>query len=132
MHLAKLPAPAAKPEQAVQQAPAAPAEPPKKYGFGDVLEPALWLAGALLLAALAYKIIGMVRESRRRKTSQDDSVHGQLAQFRHAYEHGEMSEQEFQRVHKLLTGKVKQDAGLANLPQVPQNPDSPSGNGQPQ
>jgi len=110
----------------------------KKPDFGDILTPALWLAGALLLAALVFKIIKLIRESQRRQSATDDSVHGQLSHFRKAFERGELSEVEYDRVYKLLTGQVRKQAGLqsekpaeappADAPAPPR--DATSGNGQ--
>src|SRR5262245_49652182 len=99
MLLANAPAPAANP---VAGAPAPPALPKNQPGLDDALIPALWLAGALLVGAMLYKVIALVRDTQRRKATRDDSVHGQLAHFRDSFERGEMSEAEYDRVHKLL------------------------------
>jgi hypothetical protein len=90
----------------------APNAPGKQPEVGDILIPALWLAGALLLLALIYKIVTMIWDRQVRRAVTDDSIHGQLAHFRQAFERGEMSEAEYNRVHKLLTGRVRQEAGL--------------------
>ncbi len=104
-------------------------EPKAKGDVGDFVGPALWLIGALLLLALVFWAVGRWR---RREEKRDD-VSEQLTRFRESYEQGEMSEDEYKRVHALLAGKM-QDKGRP-APKVaeknarqssPNGPDGPS------
>ena len=121
MLVANVPAPAPAP------APGPPAGRP--FEFGDILWPALWLAGTILLAAMIYKIIAVIRAYQQRKAAAADSAQGQLSQFRLAFERGEMTEEEYNRVYKLLTGQPRKKASPPGTQPLPP-PDNASGNGQ--
>jgi hypothetical protein len=75
---------------------------------GQILEPALWLVGALLLAALVLKLLQRARRQQAAKTG--DATHDQLAHFRTLYENGQMSPEEYGRVYALLSGQIQEKA----------------------
>jgi hypothetical protein len=104
---------------------------------GDLLEPGLWLAGSLLLAALCLLLIQ--RSWRRRALQSEDSAHDQLARFRSLFEHGGMSREEYDRVHALLSTRIQDQVNPAARAPAPTRdstrtglsghpkPDAPSG-----
>ncbi len=84
----------------------------------DLLTTGLILAGALLLAAVVIALA-----SRWRRRSEKTLTPGeQLSHFRSLYERGEISAEEFQRLHALLGGQVARAAGLSPRPGTPKTP----------
>jgi hypothetical protein len=81
-----------------------PAEPPG-HRIGQILEPALWMVGALLAAAA---IVMLVQAWRKRSVAIHDTLQEQLTQFRDAYQKGQMSKEEYHRVHALLTARIRE------------------------
>jgi len=77
---------------------------------GDLLIPALWLVGGLVIAA---GILVAVRKWGKQPTTPDDDIHEQLARFRHSYQQGQMSKAEYERVHALLAERIRQQTGIA-------------------
>jgi hypothetical protein len=88
------------------------AEPPE---IRDLLEPALWLIAALLLGALVFWFFSRWR----RKEETRDILSEQLTRFRKSYEQGEMTEEEYRRVHALLAGKMHDQMRGDPLPGAP-------------
>lgn len=77
--------------------------------FGDILMPGLMLAGAILLAAVVLMLL-----KRWRSTPETfESPHEQLAQYRAMFERGEITKEEFDRIHALLTARIRQQLGEA-------------------
>jgi hypothetical protein len=103
------------------------------HRIGDILEPGLWLAGSLLLAALCLLLIQ--RSWRQRVAKTEDSAHDQLARFRSLFEHGQMSREEYDRVHALLSSRIQDKVNPADpapagnsvrqAPSGPPKPDDP-------
>jgi hypothetical protein len=87
-------------------APVVPVKQPEPFRIGSILEPALWLVGALILMALV--LAWLKRYQQKDDLENRDSVHQQLGKFRMALDHGEMSEEEFRKVKVLLTGKMRE------------------------
>jgi hypothetical protein len=80
------------------------------FRIGTILEPALWLVGALLLLAV---ILAWIKRYQQKDALENrDSVHDQLAKFRQALEDGEMSETEFRQVKARLTEKLRHPAAM--------------------
>lgn len=118
------------------------ANPAPKTQMGDFLIPALWLVGGLIVAA---GILVAVRKWGRQAATPDEDVHQQLAQFRQAYQQGQMNRGEYERVHALLAEKIRQQTGVAPppadplphpMPKPPREtadfePDGPNNDGQP-
>jgi hypothetical protein len=65
----------------------------------------LTMCGVLLLGA----IVVAVAQRWRRRQDQPLSASDQLAQFRELYEEGELSEEEFNRLRKLLGGQLRKE-----------------------
>ncbi len=88
-----------------------PANP--RVEFGDILMPGLMLAGAILLAAVVLMLL-----KRWRSTPEIfESPYEQLAQYRAMFERGEITKEEFDRIHGLLTARIRQQLGEgAGLP----------------
>jgi hypothetical protein len=74
----------------------------------SLLVPGLSLAGALLLGAL---VIAVVRRWRR-EPDLDLLPNDQLAQYRSLYEQGAISQEEFERLRRLLGGQLQQALGV--------------------
>lgn len=96
---------------------------PAKPQVGDILHPALWFAGVLLLAALAFAWLRRLRKLEEQ--SPEDQAHAQLATFRQMRDDGEMTEEEFKKVLLKLQGKIKPgadgDGPAAPAPAPPAN-----------
>jgi hypothetical protein len=75
------------------------------HRVGQILEPALWMVGALLLSAI---LLAGIQAWRKRKVAAGDNLQDQLTQFRDAFRKGQMSKEEYQRVHALLTGRIRE------------------------
>lgn len=93
-----------------------------------IVEVSLYLAGALLAGAIVLQII----KSRRTRPSPPSALlSDQLSEFRAAYERGEMSKEDFDRVHEVLTGRLHKSvqdsppAGDSAAP--PRSPDEKPG-----
>src|SRR5262249_35012724 len=86
------------------------------HRIGQILEPALWMVGALLFSAV---VLMLVQAWRKRALAARDSLHEQLAQFREAYQKGEMSKDEYHRVHALLTGRLREKMQAEQLSKNP-------------
>ncbi len=84
----------------------------------------LYLAGALLLAAI---VVALVSRWRRRSGDECLTPRDQLTHFRSLYERGTISAEEFQRLRALLTGEAPAPAG----PKKPDGPVNPSPGGVP-
>ena len=111
--------------------PQAPAKPPGgKIEIGDFLIPSLWLAGSILLIAMVWKIVGAVRNYQDRKAATANSAQGQLSMHRKSFERGEMTEAEYDKIYKLLTGQPRKKAATAEQPAPPGPQADGSGNGQ--
>jgi hypothetical protein len=85
----------------------------------------LYLAGALLLAAIA---IAVASRWRRRPGDERLTPTDQLSHFRSLYERGEISAEEFHRLRTLLGGPVSGAVGAkppAGVPKVPGDPKPP-------
>src|SRR5260221_13932460 len=78
-------------------------EEPAGHKVGQILEPALWMVGALLLSAI---VLAAIQAWRKRKAAAGDNLQDQLTQFRDAFQKGQMSKEEYHRVHALLTGRI--------------------------
>jgi hypothetical protein len=87
-------------------APAVPIKQQEPFRVGSILEPALWLVGALILMALV--LAWLKRYQQKDDLENRDSAHQQLAKFRMALDRGEMSEAEFRKVKSLLTEKMRE------------------------
>ena len=74
-----------------------------------MLTAGLYLAGVLLAAAVILALL-----QRWRRSSADDrlSPADQLAQFRSLYEQGLLSQEEFERLRKLLGGEIRRELGV--------------------
>jgi hypothetical protein len=62
------------------------------------------LAAAILLAA----VVLMLAKRWRSRPEAVESPHDHLAQFRKMYEQGELTQEEYNRVHALLTQRIRQ------------------------
>jgi hypothetical protein len=100
---------------------------------GQILEPALWLVGTLLLGAF---VIAMLKRAQQVGGLHGDSAHDQLAQFREAHDQGEMTDEEYKRVKALLTTKIKDaemkaaaEGGATPAPAPPGPTQGPSADG---
>jgi hypothetical protein len=99
-----------------------------KFDFGGILMPALLLVGGILLAALVLLFI----KKWNQQAPGDDTAHDQLARFRDLYQHGEMSPEEYKRVHALLAGKIREESNVPQPQPLPKAPAAePQPNGQP-
>ncbi len=111
-------------EPFIGQVPVAQGPPEKKAAppldITEFLVPALWLVGALLLGALVFWFFARWR----RRTERRDTVSEQLTRFRASYEQGEMTEEEYKRVHTLLAGKMQDQITPAAPPPKKQKPSS--------
>jgi hypothetical protein len=111
--------------------PQAPAKPPGgKVEFGDILIASVWLGGALILIAMVWKIVGVVRNYQDRKAATANSAQGQLSMHRKSFERGEMTEDEYDKIYKLLTGQQRKKGVSAEQPAPPGPQADGSGNGQ--
>jgi hypothetical protein len=99
---------------AVARMPAEREEP--GHRIGQILEPALWMVGALLFSAT---VLMLVQAWKKRSLAARDNLHEQLAQFREAYQKGEMSKDEYHRVHALLTGRLREKMQADQLSKNP-------------
>lgn len=89
--------------------------------FGDILMPGVMLAGAILLAAIVLMLL-----KRWRSTAETfDSPHDQLAEYRRMYEQGELSREEFDRIHALLTQRIRSQVGGTGVPGSLNTPEQP-------
>lgn len=90
-----------------------PAAPPPPGWDGRLIQPGLYLVGALLVGAMVIAVVG-----RWRKTNRAVSVtpSEQLAAFRTLYDRGEMSQAEFDRVKALLGNQLRPAAAPAPPP----------------
>jgi hypothetical protein len=86
------------------------------HRIGQILEPALWMVGALLFSAT---VLMLVQAWKKRSLAARDNLHEQLAQFRDAYQKGEMSKDEYHRVHALLTGRLREKMQADQLSKNP-------------
>jgi hypothetical protein len=76
----------------------------------------LLLVGAVLLAALILVLI----KRWNNESAPRDTAHDQLAHFRDMFQHGEISKEEYQRVHSLLATKIRaEEAAAAPPPAAP-------------
>jgi hypothetical protein len=80
----------------------------------------LGLVGILLLGAA---VIAWLDRWRKRAGPPSLSTHEQLAHFQELYDHGTLSQEEFERIRSRLSGKLRQEL---NLPGVP-GPDESGG-----
>jgi hypothetical protein len=108
----------------------------------SLLVAGLSLAGALLLGAL---VIALVRRWHREPGLDLLTPNDQLAQYRSLYEQGAISQEEFERLRRLLAGELQKSLGVppgaplrgstAVQPPAPDRreggepPQNPSGNG---
>lgn len=95
------------------------------FADGSILDPRILilmglLTGALLLGAL---VIALVDRWRKKKEPELRTTHDQLASFRAAFERGEMSKDEFDRVRAELTKPLKPAPKPAAPPAIV--PDAP-------
>jgi hypothetical protein len=97
---------------AVQVVP--PQEPPAGAKVGQILEPALYMVGVLILFAAGLMIFQALRK--RSRGGDRDSLQDQLTQFREAFEKGEMTKEEYRRVHALLTGRIQKQVKAPSPP----------------
>jgi hypothetical protein len=95
--------------------PAVPIKQHEPFRVGSILEPALWLVGALVILALI--LAWLKRYQQKDDLENRDSAHQQLAKFRMALDNGEMSEEEFRKVKSLLTEKIRE--AEPNAPKKP-------------
>jgi hypothetical protein len=106
-----------------------PAAPPaaEPFRIGSILIPALYLVGILVLGAIILAWL------KRRRVSDDlapsTTASEQLATFRHAYEDGEMTPEEFQKVKARLSEKLRDRDPMSMPPQAKRRRDGepPSG-----
>ncbi len=99
-------------------APGAAVQPPApgQFTFGTILIPALWLIGILIVGAL---ILAWLRRSRQgTELAATTTATDQLATFRHAYEDGELTTEEFKKVKARLTEKLRERDPMSMPPQV--------------
>jgi beta-lactamase regulating signal transducer with metallopeptidase domain len=87
--------------------PPRPTDPgPARARIGSMVEPALWLVGALVLGALG--IAWLKRMQQVRPPKPEEELHAQLASFREAHLAGEMTKEEFEKVKAKLAPKIKE------------------------
>jgi hypothetical protein len=79
----------------------------------------LALVGALLLGAL---VIWWVERWRRRPPEPPESATDQLAHFRKLYDRGVLSAEEFQRIHALLSERLRQELAVSPAPPPEDSP----------
>jgi hypothetical protein len=84
---------------------------PPKPQWGDILIPALWLVAGLVLAAGV--LVAVRKWTRPAAASPDEDLHRQMARFRAAFQQGQMSKTEYDRVYALLAEKIRQQTGMA-------------------
>jgi hypothetical protein len=85
------------------------------------------LTGAMLIGAL---VIFLTDRWRRRPTQERLSANDQMAHFRHLYEKGELSPEEYTRIRGLLTERLKKEMEIAPAPQPESKPpEQPKPNG---
>jgi hypothetical protein len=98
------------------------AQAPARRNAADVLlEPenvltVMSLAGALLLLA---GIIAWVVRWRKRQMAPLTETYDALSEFRAAYERGELSEEEYERVRRKLAGRLTAEPAKPSLPAAP-------------
>ena len=80
-----------------------------------MLTTGLYLGGALLLGAA---VLALLNRWRRRSAEGHLGPAEQLAQFRSLYEQGLLSQEEFERLRRLLGGEIRREMGLS--PAAPQ------------
>lgn len=84
--------------------------------------------GVLLLLAL---VLAWFERWRKRGSDETSGTGNQLSSFRSLYERGELSQEEYDRVHALLTNRMKREFDLppqptpAPSPEQPPSPDPP-------
>lgn len=78
---------------------------------GQILTASLWMAGVLLVGAILLTILKRIQS--RREAAQPSSAQEQLAQFRAAFEKGDINADEYQRLRTLLTGQIKEQPVVA-------------------
>jgi hypothetical protein len=83
-------------------------------GVGQILTASLWMVGILLAGAILLTILKRIQS--RREAAQPSSAQEQLAQFREAFDRGDMSAEEYQRVKGLLADNIREQ------PTVPPKP----------
>lgn len=84
--------------------PTVPANPRER--IGSMVEPALWLVGALVLGAIGLGVLKRLQQVRPSKP--EEELHAQLAAFRAAHLEGEMTTEEYEKVKAKLTPKIKE------------------------
>jgi len=85
----------------------------------------LWLAGALLVLAVLIGCLNRWRQMSSRGQSLGSGE--QLAEFQRLHAQGLMSDDEFERVKRLLGGRLLREARAGNrTPEVPQPEVQPS------
>jgi len=81
------------------------APPQPAYRPGEIILTGLWLVGAILAAAL---LLAWLRRLMRTPARLPTAPSDQLAQFRKLYERGEMTEEEFRRIHATLSARIQE------------------------
>jgi hypothetical protein len=99
---------------AIAVPPVAPA--PEGFRIGSILIPALWLVGILVVGALLLAWLKKRRENTTLVPTTTASE--QLATFRHAYEEGEMTPEEFKKVKARLSEKLREQDPMSMPPQA--------------
>lgn len=89
---------------------------------GDVSRQLLWtslaFAGVLLLLAL---VVALLERWRKRSPQERLSAGDQLAHFRELYEQGELSREEYARLHALLSERIREEMEV-EIPPAPAAP----------
>jgi hypothetical protein len=91
------------------------APPPAGIQFGDILIPALFLVAILVAGAF---VLAWLKRNRQRGDVVTTTASDQLATFRHAYEEGEMTPEEFKKVKARLTEKLRERDPMSMPPQA--------------
>lgn len=100
-----LPAGAAVPPPALP-----PAKVPERFQPGDIIWPAVGLVALLIAGAMLFTAFKRWRE---REAKSGYSIHAELMAYREARDAGDMTEEEYQKVFEKLSGKIKQQGGVA-------------------
>jgi hypothetical protein len=93
----------------------------------------LWLTVALAGVVLVGAAILVLLDRWRRSLGQaeEPSANDQLSQFRLLYDQGQLSQEEFERIRNLLTGRLRQELEVPtqalpkSAPAGPENPPPP-------